>query len=326
MIETRLTQLLKIKHPIMLAGMAGVSYAELVAAVSEAGGYGVLGAGNMTLEEMSAEMVKVRKLTDKPFGVDLLTPISDTPEEEARRIIDSGASCFIVDLGWPAKVIRMCHDAGVLVMNVCSTVRHAILAEQAGCDAIVAQGTEAGGHIGAVGAMALLPQVADAVKIPVVAAGGIFDGRGMVAALALGCDGVWVGTRFVACAEARGAAAYKDAILRANESDTVVSRCWTGKALRALRNPTIEEWEQRPQDIQPFPLQAADMQQAGLMGFLFPEDAERDPRLTCFPAGQGCGGITNIKTSREIIEEMMSQAEATMSNGLLTRASPIPQP
>ena len=203
MIETRLTKMLKIKHPIMLAGMAGVSYAELVAAVSEAGGYGVLGAGNMTVEEMSAEMVKVRKLTDKPFGVDLLTPISEKPEDEARRIIDGGASCFIAGLGLPTKVIHMCHDAGVLVMNVCGTVRHAILAEQAGCDAVVAQGTEGGGHTGAVGAMALLPQVADAVKIPVVAAGGIFDGRGLVASLALGCDGIWVGTRFVACAEAR---------------------------------------------------------------------------------------------------------------------------
>ena len=201
MIETRLTKMLKIKHPIMLAGMAGVSYAELVAAVSEAGGYGVLGAGNMTVEEMSAEMVKVRKLTDKPFGVDLLTPISEKPEDEARRIIDGGASCFIAGLGLPTKVIHMCHDAGVLVMNVCGTVRHAILAEQAGCDAVVAQGTEGGGHTGAVGAMALLPQVADAVKIPVVAAGGIFDGRGLVASLALGCDGIWVGTRFVACAE-----------------------------------------------------------------------------------------------------------------------------
>ncbi len=214
MLATRLTEMLKVKHPIMLAGMAGVSYAELTAAMSEAGGYGVLGAGNMSIEEMSAEMVKVRQLTSRPFGIDLLAPNTNKPEEEARRIIDGGASCLVTDVDMPSKVIRLCREAGVLVFYVCSTVRHAILAEQAGCDAIIAQGTEAGGHTGAVGTMALVPQVVDNVKVPVIAAGGIYDGRGLAAALALGGEGVWVGTRFVACAEARGADAYKDAILR----------------------------------------------------------------------------------------------------------------
>jgi len=117
----------------------------------------------------------------------------------------------------------------------------------------------------------------------------------------------------VVCVEARGADAYKDAILRANESDTVISRCWTGKTLRALKNPTIEEWEQHPQDIKPFPHQALTMQQSGLMGFLFPEDAERDPRLSCFPAGQGCGGITRIETCRQIVDAMVSQTEAVLA-------------
>jgi enoyl-[acyl-carrier protein] reductase II len=319
-LATRLTEILKIKHPIMVAGMAGVSYAELVAAMSEAGGYGVLGAGSMTIDEMSAEMAKVRRLTSKPFGVDLLTPITDKPEEEARRIIDGGASCFIAGLGLPTRVIQMCHDAGVLVFNVCGTVRHAILAEQAGCDAVIAQGTEGGGHTGHVGAMALWPQVVDNVKVPVIAAGGIFDGRGIVAAMALGCEGVWVGTRFVVCSEARGAQKYKEAILRANESDTVVSRCWTGKTLRALKNPTIEQWEQHPRDIQAFPQQAIAMQQAGLMGFLFPADAERDPHLSCFPAGQGCGGITKIETCREIVDRMVAQAEEVLAAGVVPRS------
>ena len=164
MLATGLTEMLKIKHPIMLAGMAGVSYAELVAAMSEAGGYGVLGAGSMSIDEMSAEMVRIRKLTNKPFGVDLLTPITDKPEDEARRIIDGGASCFIAGLGLPSRVIQMFHDASVLVFTVCGTVRQAILAEQVGCDAIVAQGTEGGGHTGHVGAMALWPQVVDNVK------------------------------------------------------------------------------------------------------------------------------------------------------------------
>ncbi|HEY2840314.1 MAG TPA: nitronate monooxygenase, partial [Pirellulales bacterium] len=218
--------MLQISHPIMLAGMAGVSYAELVAAVSEAGGYGVLGAGNLTLDEMDAEMCKTRSLTDKPFGVDLLTPITDNPEQEAQCIIDGGASCFVAGLGLPTRVITMCHDAGLLVFNVCGSVKHARLAEEAGCDAVIAQGTEGGGHTGAVGAMALWPQVVDAVKVPVVAAGGLFDGRGLAAALALGCEGVWIGTRFVAAAEARAAGAYKTALLQAGESDTIISRCW----------------------------------------------------------------------------------------------------
>jgi enoyl-[acyl-carrier protein] reductase II len=305
--------MLNVKHPIMLAGMAGVSYAELVAAMNESGGYGVLGAGNMSLDEMSAEMARVHTLTSQPFGLDLLTPITDNPEDEARRIIDGGANCFIAGLGMSSKVIRMCHEAKVLVFNVCSTVHHAMMAEEAGCDAVIAQGTEAGGHTGAVGTMALLPQVVDRVKVPVIAAGGIYDGRGLAAALALGCEGVWIGTRFVACSEARGSAAYKQAILQANESDTVVSRCWTGKTLRALKNPTIEQWEQHPQEIKPFPQQAAAMQQAGLMGFLNPDDADRDPRLSCFPAGQGCGGITQIETCRSIVDRIMREAEGVLT-------------
>lgn len=312
MLDSRLTQLLKVKYPIMLAGMAGVAYAEIVAAMSEAGGYGVLGAGNMTLEEMTAEMAKVRQLTSKPFGVDLLTPISEKPDEDARRIIDGGASCFVGGPRMPSKLAHQYHEAGVLIFAVCGTVRDAIIAEQEGCDAIVAQGTEGGGHTGSVGSLALWPQVVDNVKVPVIAAGGVFDGRGLAAAFALGCEGIWVGTRFVACAEARAAEAYKDAILRANESDTVLSRCWTGKSLRALRSPTIEEWEQHSQDIRPFPQQAAAMQQAGLMGFLVPQDAEREPRLSCLPAGQSCGGITEIESCREIVDRMVTRAEAVI--------------
>ncbi len=218
MLATHLTEMLHVQHPIMLAGMAGVSYAELVAAMGEAGGYGVLGAGNMALDELSAEMQKVRALTNRPFGVDLLSPITDKPEEEMQRIIDGGASCYITGQALPPRLIRMCHESGVLVFSVCTTVRQAVEAEDAGCDAIVAQGTEAGGHTGTVGTMALCPQVVDHVRVPVVAAGGIYDGRGLAAALALGCEGVWMGTRFVACVEARAAKIYQESILRATQA------------------------------------------------------------------------------------------------------------
>jgi|HubBroStandDraft_6_1064221.scaffolds.fasta_scaffold05135_6 enoyl-[acyl-carrier protein] reductase II len=316
MLATRLTEMFGVKYPIMLAGMAGVSLSEVVAAVSEAGGYGVLGAGNMTPAEIAEELTRIRGLTNKPFGVDLLHALNDNPIEEVKRIIDGGATSFAAGLGVPKRVIGMCHEAGLKVITVTATVKHARMAAEAGCDMIVAQGSEAGGHTGSVGAFALLPQAVDAVSIPVVAAGGIFDGRGLVAALAFGCEGVWIGTRFVASQEARAAQVYKNAIVKANESETVVSRCWTGKTLRAIRNPTTDEWERHPQDIRPFPQQAQLMHDKGLMGFLFPEMADCDPEHNCFPAGQGCGGIHDVPTCKQIVDEIVSQAEAILSQGL----------
>jgi enoyl-[acyl-carrier protein] reductase II len=288
-----------------------------VAAVSEAGGYGVLGAGNMSLDEITDELARVRSLTKKPFGVDLLHARNDNPVDEVRRIIDGGATSFAAGLGVPTRVIGMCHEAGLKVITVTASVKHARRAAEAGCDMIVAQGSEAGGHTGSVGAFALLPQAVDAVSIPVIAAGGIFDGRGLVAALAFGCDGVWIGTRFVASKEARAAQVYKNAILQASESDTVVSRCWTGKTLRAIRNPTTDDWERRPQDIQRYPQQGALMREKKLMGFLVPEWAERDPEHNCFPAGQGCGGIHEVQTCQQIIDEIMSRAESILARGIV---------
>jgi len=313
MLQTRLTEMLNVRYPIMLAGMAGVSLAEVVAAVSEAGGYGVLGAGNLSPSEIGEELARVRQMTKEPFGVDLLHALNDNPIEEVRQIIDGGATSFAAGLGVPKRVIGMCHEAGLKVITVTATVKHARMAAEAGCDLIVAQGSEAGGHTGSVGAFALLPQAVDAVSIPVVAAGGIFDGRGLAAALAFGCAGVWVGTRFVASKEARAAQVYKQAIVQAGENDTIISRCWTGKTLRAIRNATTDEWERRSQEIKPFPQQADFMAQKGLLGFLFPEMAERDPEHNCFPAGQGCGGITEVQSCREIVDEFVAQAQAVLA-------------
>ena len=186
-------------------------------------------------------MARVRSLTNKPFGVDLLHALNDNPIEEVRRIIDGGATSFAAGLGVPSRVIGLCHEAGLKVITVTATVKHARMAAEAGCDLIVAQGSEAGGHTGSVGSFALFPQAVDAVSIPVVAAGGIFDGRGLAAALAFGCAGVWVGTRFVASQEARAAEVYKQAIVRASESDTVSPAA--GRARRcgpfATRQPKI---------------------------------------------------------------------------------------
>jgi enoyl-[acyl-carrier protein] reductase II len=207
--KTPLCDLFQIEYPIFLAGMGGVAYADLCAAVSEAGGYGTLGMASETPDGIRDEMRRVRALTDKPFGVDLLAALPDQMMEAIDVIIDEGASAFIAGLGVPGPVIEKCHDAGLLVMSMCGKVSHAVAAERAGCDVVVAQGTEAGGHTGRVAGMALIPQVVDAVEIPVLGAGSIVDGRGLAAALAFGCQGVWMGTRFIASHEARAADAYK---------------------------------------------------------------------------------------------------------------------
>ncbi len=203
--RTRLTEMLGIEHPVMLAGMGGVSYQRVVAAVSDAGGFGTLGAATMSSEQLDDEMRGVRKLTDKPFGVDLLAALPERMVDDADKVVDGGASLFVAGLGVPRDVIKVLHDGNVLVASMCGKVRHAIAAVEAGCDFVIAQGTEAGGHTGTVATMPLVPQIVDAVgeRVPVVAAGGIFDGRGLAAAIALGADGVWLGTRFIATPEAR---------------------------------------------------------------------------------------------------------------------------
>src|SRR5581483_11753877 len=214
----------------MLAGMGGVSYADLVAAVSEAGGYGTMGAAPLGIDGLRAEMAKVKARTDNPYGVDLLTALPAGLEAQVEALIAGGATAFVAGLGVPRDLVATCHRAGVLVVNMCGKVRHAVAAVEAGCDIVVAQGTEAGGHTGTVATMPLVPQIVDAVgdRVPVVAAGGIFDGRGLAAALALGADGVWVGTRFIATPEARAVVGYKDALLGSAEDGTIVSRAYSG--------------------------------------------------------------------------------------------------
>src|SRR3954466_5244695 len=172
--HTRLTEMLGIEHPVMLAGMGGVSYHALVAAVSEAGGIGTLGAAAMTSEQMEDEIVHVRKLTTKPFGVDLLAALPERMLDDASKVVTGGASLFVAGLGVPRDVLKVLHDGNVLVASMCGKVRHATAAVEAGCDFVIAQGTEAGGHTGTVATMPLVPQIVDAVgDVPVVAAGGI---------------------------------------------------------------------------------------------------------------------------------------------------------
>ncbi|HKH88212.1 MAG TPA: nitronate monooxygenase [Acidimicrobiales bacterium] len=328
--QTRLTELLGIEHPVMLAGMGGVSYAPLVAAVSEAGGFGCLGASTMGPDGMVAEIREVKRLTNKAFGVDLLTAMPGDLERQVQMLIDEGAKVFVAGLGVPSGVVDLCHDAGVLVVNMCGKVEHARRALDAGCDLVVAQGTEAGGHTGTVATMPLVPQIVDAVgdRIPVVAAGGIFDGRGLAAALALGADGVWVGTRFIATPEARAVNGYKEALVAAREDSTVVSKAYSGKTMRVLRNEYTAYFEAHPEELQPFPAQLGRSINDGALHLGGQADhlgeSVIDPQRECYPAGQGTGGIEELVPAAELVRRFVVEAEAAL--GRIVQLAPLTQP
>lgn len=309
-IRTPICDLLGIEHPILLAGMGGVSYAELCAAVSNAGGFGTLGMAGRSPGEIETEMKKTRDLTDKPFGVDLLAAVPESLERTADIIIKGGAKAFISGLGVPPPhLVKKFHDAGLKVMNVSGTVRHAKSAEAGRLDAVVAQGTEAGGHTGRVAGIALIPQVVDAVKIPVIAAGSIVDGRGLAAALALGAQGVWMGTRFIAATESHAGGMYRQVIVDANDEDTIITRSYSGKPMRVHKNEWVADWEKRPQDIKAFPAQAMMSSQAGVMGGIGGQIEGLDINRSAFAMGQGSGAIHDVRPAREIIREMIAEAE-----------------
>ncbi|MFQ5512985.1 MAG: NAD(P)H-dependent flavin oxidoreductase [Myxococcota bacterium] len=309
-LRTPVCDLFEIERPIFLAGMGGVAYAQLCAAVCEAGGYGTLGMAGATPMQIRNEMREVRRRTDRPFGVDLLAALPDQVTAAIDGIIEEGASSFIAGLGVPGPVIDRCHESGLKVVSLCGKVSHALRAEAAGCDAVVAQGTEAGGHTGSIAGLALIPQIVDAVDIPVLAAGSIVDGRGLVAALALGAQGVWIGTRFIASREARAARVYKQRIVEAGSADTIVSRGYSGKPMRVIRNPYIEELERHPERIQPFPQQIGFSLRAGVLQLGQEEGV--DPDRACMPAGQGIGGVDEILTVQEIVDRIMNEARRTL--------------
>ncbi|QYG93835.1 nitronate monooxygenase [Iamia sp. SCSIO 61187] len=313
--RTRLTEILDVEHPIMLAGMGGVSYAELVAAVSEAGGFGCIGASTMAHPQLVEEMAAVRERTAKPFGVDLLTAAPQDFEAKIRDIAKGGATIYVAGLGVPRDVVDLCHELNLLVVNMCGKVRHAVAAVEAGCDLVVAQGTEAGGHTGQVATFALVPQIVDAVgdKIPVVAAGGISDGRGLAAALALGADGVWVGTRFIATPEAHTVPGYKDALLGLGEDGTIVTRAYTGKTCRVVRNSYTEAFEEAGGTPEPFPYQVLKSIEDGANHLGGGPDTEVDPDREFMPAGQGAGAITELVPAAELVERFVAEAEAALA-------------
>jgi enoyl-[acyl-carrier protein] reductase II len=308
-IHTPICDLLGVEHPVLLAGMGGVSYAEVCAAVSAAGGFGSLGMAGLPPTFIADQMAKVRDLTDRPFGVDLLTAQPETLTASVDVIIKGGAKAFIAGLGVPVAIINELKQAGIVVMCMAGNVKHAVKAAEAGCDVIIAQGTEGGGHTGSVASVALWPQCVDAVDIPVVAAGGLFDGRGLAAALAFGCVGVWMGTRFIASHEAHAGQKYKDAIVGMSESDTIVSKVFTGKTLRAIVNDSNRDFDNRT--AKPFAAQVAESVQLNRLG---PIAGVLDviPETQCLAAGQGGGGITEILPAGEIVRRTVAEAESVL--------------
>ncbi len=311
-IRTPICDMLGIDVPILLAGMGGVSYSEVTAAVSEAGGFGCLGMASAGPDDIRAQMRHVRELTNRPFGVDLLTAVPDSLHAACDAIIEEGATCFVAGLGVPTPIMGRLKEAGVLVMTVCGTVRHAVKAAEAGCDAVIAQGTEAGGHTGKIAGMALIPQVVDAVDIPVIAAGSIMDGRGLAAALAFGAQGVWMGTRFIASVEAHAGPVYKQAIVDAGIEDTHVTRAYSGKTMRVLNNDYVQEQEATPGAIKAFPEQAVLSVQRGVIGGIGGVLDPLDPSKDCLPMGQGAGTVREVLPCAEIIRRTMEEAQATI--------------
>jgi enoyl-[acyl-carrier protein] reductase II len=311
-LRTPLCDTLGIEHPIFLAGMGGVAYAEVCAAVSEAGGFGTLGMATASVDEIREEMRAVRRLTDRPFGVDLLAALPDHMMAAIDVIIEEGASAFIAGLGVPGPLVERCHDAGLSVMSMCGKVSHAVAAKAAGCDVVVAQGTEAGGHTGRVAGMALIPQIVDAVDIPVLAAGSIVDGRGLAAALAFGAQGVWMGTRFIASHEARAHETYKKRITEIGSADTAITRSYSGKPMRVIQNDWVDEWEHKTDAVLRFPDQMQVSAGEGVLLFTTAHADEFDSSRNCMPCGQGAGGIDDVPSCHEIVDRVMREAEATI--------------
>jgi enoyl-[acyl-carrier protein] reductase II len=317
--RTRLTDMLGVEHPVMLAGMGGVSYHALTAAVSAAGGYGCLGASTMSSDQLRLEIRAVKAATDRPFGVDLLTALPDRLVADVTLLADEGVALFVAGLGIPRDVIELCHDRHVLVASMCGKVRHAVAAVDAGCDLVIAQGTEGGGHTGLVATMPLVPQVVDAVgdRVPVVAAGGLFDGRGLAAALALGADGVWMGTRFIATPQAHTVPGYQDALLATAEDGTVVSRAFSGKPMRVVRNEWTAHHDAHPDEVLPFPDQLLRSLELGALHLGGNAATDVDVARECYPAGQGVGGIVALTDAGDLVRSIVAEAEAAIARAAL---------
>ena len=304
--KTRITELLGIEYPIIQGGMAWVAEHNLAAAVSEAGGLGLIGGASAPGEVVRDEIRKAKELTKKPFGVNVML-MSPHADDVAKVVVEEGIKVVTTGAGNPAKYMEMWKNAGVKGSPVVASVALAKMMERAGADAVVAEGTESGGHIGEETTMTLVPQVADAVNIPVIAAGGIGDGRGIAAAFMLGAEAVQVGTRFVVANESIVHENYKERIIKAKDIDSTVTGRTHGHPVRCLRNQMTREYIKMEQEGKSF-----EELEYLTLGTLRKAVMEGDVTNGTVMAGQIAGMIKKQQSCKEIIEEMMAQAEALL--------------
>lgn len=308
MFRTRVCELLGIEYPILQGGMAWVATAELAAAVSEAGGLGIIGAGGMPGEILREEIRKARSLTDKPFGVNIML-MSEFVEEQMKVVLEEKPAVITTGAGNPGVYISDLKSAGIKVIPVVASVALAIRLERIGVDALIAEGSESGGHIGEVSTFALVPQVVDAVSLPVIAAGGIADGRGFLAAFALGAEGVQMGTRFVCSTECTVHPAYKEAIIKAKDRDTVVTGRPTGHPVRCIRNKLTRKFEELEARCAP----PEELEELG-KGRLRAAAVDGDVEYGSVMAGEISGLIKDIKPVKQIIQDIIKEAEELLAN------------
>lgn len=305
--KTRVTELLGIEQPIIQGGMAWVAEYHLAAAVSAAGGLGLIGGANAPAEVVREEIRKAKALTDKPIGVNVML-LSPHADEVAKVVVEEGVKVVTTGAGNPEKYIEMWKNAGIKVIPVVASVALAKRMERYGADAVVAEGCESGGHIGEQTTMTLVPQVVDAVSIPVIAAGGIGDGRGIAAAFMLGAEAVQIGTRFVVSEESIVHENYKQRIIKAKDIDTAVTGRSHGHPVRCLRNQMTREYVKLEQEGKSF-----EELEYLTLGKL--REAVQDGDITggTVMAGQIAGLISKKQTCREMIDEMMEQAEKLLN-------------
>lgn len=301
--KTRITELLGIKYPIIQGGMAWVAEYHLAAAVSNAGGLGIIGAASAPPEVVRQQIREAKKLTDQPFGVNVML-MNPNAAEVAQVVVEEGIPVVTTGAGNPGKLIPMWKEAGVKVIPVVASVAMARMMERAGADAVVAEGTESGGHIGELTTMTLVPQVVDAVHIPVIAAGGIADGRGFAAAFMLGAEAVQMGTRFVTAAESIVHPNYKERIVKAKDIDSEVTGRSTGHPIRVLRNQMSREYLKMEKE-------GATLEELEMLtlGSLRKAVMDGDVKGGSLMAGQIAGLVKQENTCSEIIEEIMEQAQ-----------------
>ena len=304
--KTRITELLKIQYPIIQGGMAWVAENHLAAAVSEAGGLGLIGGAYAPGEVIRDYIRKVKEVTDKPFGVNVML-MSPHADDVARIVVEEGVQVVTTGAGNPEKYMDMWKEAGIRVIPVVASVALAKRMEKYGADAVVAEGTESGGHIGEATTMTLVPQVADAVSIPVIAAGGIGDGRGIAAAFMLGAEAVQMGTRFLVAKECVVHQNYKDRVLKAKDIDSAVTGRTHGHPVRCLRNQMTREYVKLENEGKSF-----EELEYLTLGTLRKAVQEGDVVNGTIMAGQIAGMVSKEQTCKEMIEEMMEQASALL--------------